>query len=124
LPLRVTRSGELTPWKNVATAYAVRNGVFAALLAAEGMTGPGNAFAGRNGLWDNVTGPFELEAFPVSGGTALTPKVQLKYWPVETNGQPVMIDLRAKLERRPDRRHICSAPGPQRGRGQCGPLHS
>ena len=37
LPLRVTRSGELTPWKNVATAYAARNGLFAALLAAEGM---------------------------------------------------------------------------------------
>jgi 2-methylcitrate dehydratase len=103
LPLRVTRSGELTPWKNVATAYAVRNGVFAALLAAEGMTGPGNAFAGRNGLWDNVTGPFELEAFPVSGGTALTPKVQLKYWPVETNGQPVIwaaLELRPKVDHR------------------------
>src|SRR4029079_19187748 len=57
LPLRVTRSGELTAWKNVATAYAARNGVFAALLAAEGMGGPGNAFAGRNGLFENVTGP-------------------------------------------------------------------
>jgi 2-methylcitrate dehydratase len=50
LPLRVTRSGELTPWKNAATAYAARNGLFTALLAAEGMSGPGNAFDGRNGL--------------------------------------------------------------------------
>jgi 2-methylcitrate dehydratase len=50
LPLRVTRSGELTPWKNVATAYAARNGLFAALLAAEGMAGPANVFEGRNGL--------------------------------------------------------------------------
>ena len=33
LPLRVTRSGELTPWKNVATAYAARNGLFAAMLS-------------------------------------------------------------------------------------------
>jgi len=90
LPLRVTRSGELTPWKNAATAYAVRNGVFAALLAREGMVGPGNAFEGRNGLWENVTGPFELPAFPSRGGEPLTPKVQIKYWPVETNGQPVI----------------------------------
>ena len=67
LPLRVTRSGELTPWKNVATAYAARNGLFAALLAAEGMAGPGNAFEGRNGLWEKVTGPFELAPFPNRG---------------------------------------------------------
>jgi len=90
VPLRVTRSGELTPWKNAATAYAVRNGVFAVLLAREGMIGPGNAFEGRNGLWENVTGPFELPAFPNRGGEPLTPKVQIKYWPVETNGQPVI----------------------------------
>ena len=98
LPLRVTRSGELTPWKNAATAYAVRNGVFAALLAREGMVGPGNAFEGRNGLWENVTGPFEIAPFPNKGGEPLTPKVQIKYWPVETNGQPVVF---AALELRP-----------------------
>ena len=99
LPLRVTRSGELTPWKNVATAYAARNGLFAALLAAEGMSGPGNAFDGRNGLWEKVTGPFELALFPNQGGTYLTPRVQLKYWPIETNGQAAVwaaLELRAK----------------------------
>jgi 2-methylcitrate dehydratase len=100
LPLRVTRSGELTSWKNVATAYAARNGVFAALLAAEGMTGPGNAFEGRNGLFENVTGPFDLALFPnKGGGTYLTPRVQMKYWPIETNGQPAVwaaLELRTK----------------------------
>ena len=101
LPLRVTRSGELTSWKNAATAYAARNGVFAALLASEGMVGPGSAFEGRNGLWENVTGPFELAPFPNAGGPALTPQVQLKYWPVETNAQPVIwaaLDLRQKVD--------------------------
>jgi len=100
LPLRVTRSGELTTWKNVATAYAARNGVFAALLAAEGMSGPANAFEGRNGLWENVTGPFDLAPFPSSGGAYLTPRVQLKYWPIETNGQPAVwaaLELREKF---------------------------
>jgi 2-methylcitrate dehydratase len=100
LPLRVTRSGELTPWKNVATAYAARNGLFAALLAAEGMSGPGNAFDGRNGLWEKVTGPFELAPFPNQGGAYLTPRVQLKYWPIETNGQAAVwaaLELRGKV---------------------------
>ena len=103
LPLRVTRSGELTPWKNVATAYATRNGLFAALLAAEGMIGPANAFEGRNGLWEKVTGPFELAPFPNRGGVYLTPRVQLKYWPIETNGQPAVwaaLELRAKADPR------------------------
>ena len=99
LPLRVTRSGELTPWKNAATAYATRNGVFAALLAAEGLSGPTNAFEGRNGLFEKVTGPFELAPFPNCGGAHLTPRVQLKYWPIETNGQAAVwaaLELREK----------------------------
>lgn len=101
LPLRVTRSGELTVWKNVATAHAARNGLFAALLAAEGMTGPGNAFDGRNGLWEKVTGPFELAPFPNDGGAYLTPRVQLKYWPIETNGQAAVwaaLELRSRVD--------------------------
>jgi 2-methylcitrate dehydratase len=99
LPLRVTRSGELSSWKNVATAYAARNGLFAALLAAEGMSGPGNAFDGRNGLWERVTGPFELAPFPNESEVYLTPRVQLKYWPIETNGQAAVwaaLELRSK----------------------------
>lgn len=101
LPLRVTRSGELTSWKNVATAYAARNGLFAALLAAEGMAGPGNAFDGRNGLWEKVTGPFELAPFPNEDGAYLIPRVQLKYWPIETNGQAAVwaaLELRSKVK--------------------------
>jgi 2-methylcitrate dehydratase len=90
VPLRVTRSGELTPWKNAATAFAARDGVFAALLAAEGMPAPTSAFAGRDGLFDNITGPFELEPFSTAGGRSLIPKVQIKYWPVEANAQPAV----------------------------------
>ena len=100
VPLRVTRSGELTPWKNVATAFAARNGVFAATLAAEGMVGPGNAFEGRCGLFDNVTGPFEISAFPTEGGRFEFPKVLVKFWPLETNGQAVVwaaLEMRDKI---------------------------
>jgi 2-methylcitrate dehydratase len=54
VPLGVTRIGELSMWKGCATAAAVRIGVFAAELAAEGMTGPGNPFEGRDGLWQHL----------------------------------------------------------------------
>jgi 2-methylcitrate dehydratase len=54
IPLGVTRIGELSMWKGCATAAAVRTAVFAAELAAEGMTGPGNPFEGRDGLWQHL----------------------------------------------------------------------
>ena len=101
VPLRVTRSGELTAWKSVATAYAARNGLFAACLAAEGMAGPLEVFEGRTGLFENITGPFTLADFPTEGGPSLTPRVQLKYWPVETNAQPVIwaaLELRKSIK--------------------------
>jgi 2-methylcitrate dehydratase len=54
VPLGVTRTGELSMWKGCATAAAVRMGAFAAELAAEGMTGPGEPFEGRDGLWQQL----------------------------------------------------------------------
>jgi len=101
VPLRVTRSGELTPWKNVATAFAARNGVFAALLAAEGMQGISAPFEGRKGLFENITGPFEIDPFVDEGGEFMIGQTLLKYWPVETNGQPVAwaaLEMRDKIE--------------------------
>src|SRR5262245_28807279 len=54
VPLGVTRIGELSMWKGCATAAAVRTAVFTAELAAERMTGPGNPFEGRDGLWQHL----------------------------------------------------------------------
>src|SRR5262245_12159956 len=54
VPLGVTRIGELSMWKGCATAASVRVAVFAAELAAEGMTGPNNPFEGRDGLLQNL----------------------------------------------------------------------
>ncbi len=47
-----TRSGELSNWKGCAGANAARNGLFAAILAQEGFTGPDQAIEGQFGLWD------------------------------------------------------------------------
>jgi 2-methylcitrate dehydratase len=84
VPLRVTRAGELSLWKGAATAFACRNGVFGALLAGEGMTGPEAAFTGRHGVFEQITGEFALTPF---GETYLTPTVGLKFWPVENSAQ-------------------------------------
>ncbi|WP_423787492.1 MmgE/PrpD family protein, partial [Klebsiella pneumoniae] len=47
---RQTRAGEMSMWKGCAFANAARNGVFAALLAGEGLTGPAPIFEGEPGL--------------------------------------------------------------------------
>ena len=68
LPLGVTRSGELSMWKGCATAAATRSAIFAAMLAAEGMSGPDEPFDGKRGLWEQAVGkPVEVPAFPMGG---------------------------------------------------------
>ena len=56
LPLGVTRTGELSMWKGCAAASSTRAAVFAASLAAAGMTGPFAPFEGRRGLWEQAAG--------------------------------------------------------------------
>jgi 2-methylcitrate dehydratase len=55
LSLQATRLGTLSMWKGCAAGNACRNGVFAAELAAAGITGPDSPFTGRGGLFQ-VTG--------------------------------------------------------------------
>jgi 2-methylcitrate dehydratase len=64
-----TRAGELSMWKGCAGPNGARNGIFAALLAAEGLTGPYNAFDGVFGVWNQA---LKGEKFPVAlpDGTA------------------------------------------------------
>lgn len=63
--LRQTRVGDLSMWKACAFSNAARNGVFAAMLAQRGMTGPAPIFEGEKGFMKIVSGPFDL---PVFGG--------------------------------------------------------
>jgi 2-methylcitrate dehydratase len=68
VPLAVTRRGELSMWKNCASAATGQNAIFAALLAERGMTGPAQAFTGTHGLVEQATGPFELAVDPGDHG--------------------------------------------------------
>lgn len=61
--LRQTRVGDLSMWKACAFSNAARNGVFAAMLAQLGMTGPSPIFEGEKGFMKLVSGPLELAPF-------------------------------------------------------------
>jgi 2-methylcitrate dehydratase len=88
--LRQTRAGDMSMWKGCAFANAARNGVFAALLAAEGMTGPAPIFEGELGLMklvlrtDFTVAPMGGES---SGADFMLPKTYIKFWPVEYHAQ-------------------------------------
>ena len=100
IPTRQTRAGELSMWKGCATAAAARDGVFAALLAAKGMTGPAAAFEGRHGLWEQVTGPFEIGALGGAGTPFGIERTNLKFFPSEYHSQAplwIALELREKV---------------------------
>ncbi len=85
--VRQTRAGELSMWKGCAFANAARNGVFAALLAAEGMTGPAPIFEGELGFMKLLTGPFELVDLGGKGKPFLITQTYIKFWPAEYHSQ-------------------------------------
>ncbi len=63
IALYQTRIGHVSMWKGCAYANASRNAVFAAMLAARGMTGPSPIFEGVGGYFKAVTrAPFQLTA--------------------------------------------------------------
>lgn len=96
--LRQTRSGELSEWKGCAFANAARNGVFAALLAAEGMTGPAPIFEGDLGIMKLLTGPFELPPLGGDGRPFMITSTYIKFWPAEYHSQSA-IDAALQLRR-------------------------
>ncbi len=97
--LRQTRSDELSMWKGCAFANAARNGVFAALLAAEGMTGPAPIFEGQLGFMKLLTGPFELAPFGGAGRPFMINQTYIKFWPAEYHSQSA---IDAALQLRPE----------------------
>lgn len=56
ISMRQTRAGEISMWKGCTAADAARNGVFASMLAAKGMTGPSPIFEGEMGFFAQVSG--------------------------------------------------------------------
>ena len=97
---RQTRVGHLSMWKGSATAAANRNGIFAALLAREGMTGPTEAFVGKDGIMDLITGPFTLDLRLPPARPFVAESTSLKFYPSEYNSQgplDVILGLRERV---------------------------
>lgn len=99
--LRQTRSGELSMWKGCAFANAARNGVFAALLAAEGLTGPAPIFEGDLGFMKLVTRE-NFELAPLGGGKQpfVINETYIKFWPAEYHSQSAIdaaLQLRGQI---------------------------
>ncbi len=93
---RQARVGELSHWKGVAFANAARHGVYAALLARAGMTGPAPIFEGQMGFekelgvsLGNVGEVFDKaqEAVEGKGPASMIMKTSIKYWPAEYHSQ-------------------------------------
>jgi 2-methylcitrate dehydratase len=85
-----TRAGELSMWKGCAAANGARQGVFAAQLAAHGMTGPFEPFDGVFGLWQQTMGKaYEIQPFATAtnGGTFAVTETNMKKFPVRDSCQ-------------------------------------
>jgi 2-methylcitrate dehydratase len=93
--MRQARVGELSHWKGVAFATAARHGVFSALLARSGMTGPGPIFEGQMGFekqlgisLGNVGAKFVVPVPKTADGSAaMILNTSIKYWPAEYHSQ-------------------------------------
>lgn len=92
-------------WKGCAAANGARQGVFAALLAAEGMTGPSEPFDGVFGLWKQTMGKaYEIKPFARGkDATYAVAQSNIKKYPVRDSCQ-LAVDaariLREKLQGR------------------------
>ncbi|MSQ10853.1 MAG: MmgE/PrpD family protein [Dehalococcoidia bacterium] len=86
-----TRTGELSMWKGCATAYATAGGLFAAIVAQQGMSGPSAAFEGKSGLQEMVTGPLSLDVQGLGAGQpAVVEQTSLKYFPAQYDAQALI----------------------------------
>ena len=99
-----TRSGELSMWKGCAGPNGARNGIFAALLAAQGLTGPYECFDGVFGLWNQTQGGKRYD-IPLPDGSPDWRwglfQTNIKTYPVRDSCQlPIMtaLKLRAQLD--------------------------
>ncbi len=86
-PMNQTRVGRLSMWKGCSAPNAARNGVFAALMARRGMTGPQEAFEGSRGFKKQLGTSFELPAFGGDGEPFAIETDKLKTFPCDYEAQ-------------------------------------
>jgi 2-methylcitrate dehydratase len=82
-----TRTGKVSKWKGCAEGNGGRNGVFAALMAKRGMTGPEAAFEGAKGFFKVASSPVEMPPFGGGGEVFKVQIAQHKYFPSDHETQ-------------------------------------
>src|SRR5881398_952426 len=85
--MRQSRAGELSHWKGVAFADAARRGVYSALLARSGMTGPAPIFEGQMGFEKELGVSLGNIGEKFKGAPAMILNTSIKYWPAEYHSQ-------------------------------------
>src|SRR5689334_836536 len=107
ITMRQVRAGELSMWKGCSFANAARNGVFSAMLARGGMTGPSPIFEGEMGFFKQVSGAFEMniENFGGRNGSFKIADTYLKFFPAEIHSQTSIwaaLEARKEIEKPED----------------------
>ena len=105
--LRQSRVGELSHWKGTAFANAARHGVYAAMLARAGMTGPAPIFEGEKGFEILVSGPLrpvgpfgDPPQKQASADDFMIRRSYIKFYPAEYHAQSAVaaaLELRKRL---------------------------
>src|SRR5207248_1304086 len=85
--MRQARVGELSHWKGVAFADAARRGVYSAVLARAGMTGPAPIFEGQMGFEKELGVSLGDVGAKFEGAPAMILNTSIKYWPAEYHSQ-------------------------------------
>src|SRR5207249_2939395 len=85
--MRQARVGELSHWKGVAFADAARRGVYSAVLARGGMTGPAPIFEGQMGFEKELGVSLGDVGEKFKGAPAMILNTSIKYWPAEYHSQ-------------------------------------
>jgi 2-methylcitrate dehydratase len=99
--MRQARVGELSHWKGVAFADAARRGVYSALLARAGMTGPAPIFEGQMGFEKELGVSLGDVGEKFKGAPAMILHTSIKYWPAEYHSQSAIeaaLFLRQQLD--------------------------
>src|SRR5437870_6368886 len=99
--MRQARVGELSHWKGVAFADAARRGVYSAVLARGGMTGPAPIFEGQMGFEKELGVSLGDVGEKFKGAPAMILNTSIKYWPAEYHSQSAIeaaLFLREQIE--------------------------
>src|SRR5438477_1501827 len=99
--MRRARVGELSHWKGVAFANAARHGVYSALLARAGMTGPAPIFEGQMGFEKELGVSLGNVGEKFKGAPEMILNTSIKFWPAEYHSQSAIeaaLFLRKQIE--------------------------